>query len=88
LNLRPPGPQPGALPDCATPRGRPMITAAAESAGPPPRALSSGRCAKRATGIEPALEAWKASVQPQHFARGFADLSPYPRRLVATPAPP
>src|SRR4029453_12245268 len=24
---------------------------------------------KRATGIEPALEAWKASVQPQHFAR-------------------
>jgi hypothetical protein len=47
LNLRPPGPQPGALPDCATPRG----------------------CRKRATGIEPALEAWKASVQPQHFAR-------------------
>ena len=25
---------------------------------------------ERATGIEPALEAWKASVQPQHFARG------------------
>src|SRR3954454_18272990 len=24
---------------------------------------------ERATGIEPALEAWKASVQPQHFAR-------------------
>src|SRR5215207_11691104 len=24
---------------------------------------------KRATGIEPALEAWKASVQPQHIAR-------------------
>ncbi len=47
LNLRPPGPQPGALPDCATPRGK----------------------HKRATGIEPALEAWKASVQPQHFAR-------------------
>jgi hypothetical protein len=47
LNLRPPGPQPGALPDCATPRGR----------------------AKRATGIEPALKAWKAFVQPQHFAR-------------------
>ena len=47
LNLRPPGPQPGALPDCATPRGS----------------------SKRATGIEPALEAWKASVQPQHFAR-------------------
>jgi hypothetical protein len=48
LNLRPPGPQPGALPDCATPRYV---------------------CFKRATGIEPALEAWKASVQPQHFAR-------------------
>lgn len=27
---------------------------------------------KRATGIEPALEAWKASVQPQHFARKLA----------------
>ena len=25
---------------------------------------------KRATGIEPALRAWKAPVQPQHFARG------------------
>ena len=49
MNLRPPGPQPGALPDCATPRE------------------SSLR--ERATGIEPALEAWKASVQPQHFAR-------------------
>jgi hypothetical protein len=24
---------------------------------------------KRATGIEPALEAWKAPVQPQHLAR-------------------
>jgi hypothetical protein len=53
LNLRPPGPQPGALPDCATPRGQAMIT-----------------LQERATGIEPALEAWKASVQPQHFARG------------------
>ena len=34
----------------------------------------AGRCGRvdpreRATGIEPALEAWKASVQPQHFAR-------------------
>jgi hypothetical protein len=29
LNLRPPGPQPGALPDCATPRGQAMITATA-----------------------------------------------------------
>jgi hypothetical protein len=25
LNLRPPGPQPGALPDCATPRGTPIL---------------------------------------------------------------
>ena len=49
LNLRPPGPQPGALPDCATPRGAPA--------------------SERATGIEPALRAWKAPVQPQHFAR-------------------
>ena len=49
MNLRPPGPQPGALPDCATPRGF--------------------RPTERATGIEPALKAWKAFVQPQHFAR-------------------
>src|SRR4051812_20363393 len=27
---------------------------------------------ERATGIEPALRAWKAPVQPQHFARGPA----------------
>lgn len=35
-------------------------------------AASDGRGApvKRATGIEPALRAWKAPVQPQHFARG------------------
>src|SRR6202035_1914088 len=34
LNLRPPGPQPGALPDCATPRGvRPFYG--------PPAALSA-----------------------------------------------
>jgi hypothetical protein len=26
LNLRPPGPQPGALPDCATPRDQAIIT--------------------------------------------------------------
>jgi hypothetical protein len=43
---------------------------------------------KRATGIEPALEAWKASVQPQHFAR-----SPRPILLArlarhTQPAPP
>jgi hypothetical protein len=31
---------------------------------------------KRATGIEPALEAWKASVQPQHFARSPASMLP------------
>src|SRR3954466_8470567 len=28
---------------------------------------------KRATGIEPALRAWKAPVPPQHFARIRAD---------------
>jgi hypothetical protein len=31
---------------------------------------------KRATGIEPALEAWKASVQPQHFARSPRSMLP------------
>jgi hypothetical protein len=59
LNQRPLGPQPSALPDCATPRY--FIRG---SYGPSP---------KRATGIEPALGAWKAPVQPQHFARGFSD---------------
>src|SRR5204862_7623315 len=32
---------------------------------------------ERATGIEPALRAWKARVQPQHFAR-LARCSCYP----------
>jgi hypothetical protein len=67
LNLRPPGPQPGALPDCATPRG-----------------------SKRATGIEPALKAWKAFVQPQHFARrprGHVTGALGSRRPQSSPAP-
>jgi hypothetical protein len=34
---------------------------------------------KRATGIEPALEAWKASVQPQHFARKYGRAQSYRR---------
>src|SRR5258705_320027 len=35
--------------------------------------------AKRATGIEPALRAWKARVQPQHFARQGSALMILPR---------
>ena len=31
---------------------------------------------KRATGIEPALKAWKAFVQPQHFARESLPIVP------------
>jgi hypothetical protein len=71
LNLRPPGPQPGALPDCATPRGPPIITGRGRRAAPGLgwTILTDRTSAERATGIEPALEAWKASVQPQHFAR-------------------
>src|SRR5207248_4304865 len=34
-----------------------------------PRGRGPVAVVKRATGIEPALEAWKASVQPKHFAR-------------------
>ena len=37
LNLRPPGPQPGALPDCATPRGQSIITVRGGGAPPGPR---------------------------------------------------
>ncbi len=48
LNLRPPGPQPGALPDCATPRDRLILRPTSE----------------RATGVEPVPRAWKAPVQP------------------------
>jgi hypothetical protein len=89
LNLRPPGPQPGALPDCATPRGASRAypnagqdpgpnklgaARAVPAAGRPPHLDETAKQAttgsKRATGIEPALEAWKASVQPQHLARG------------------
>jgi hypothetical protein len=33
-------------------------------------------CLKRATGIEPALKAWKAFVQPQHFAREQGTIVP------------
>jgi hypothetical protein len=64
LNLRPPGPQPGALPDCATPRGFTQ---------------------ERATGIEPALRAWKAPVQPQHFARLCPPMVPEVRPAVWPP---
>ena len=46
MNLRPPGPQPGALPDCATPRDGPVLRV--RRCGGPSR--------ERATGIEPALE--------------------------------
>ena len=48
---------------------------------------------KRATGIEPALEAWKASVQPQHFARKLPRMIPAysasgePRRPQRPPRP-
>src|SRR3954468_15538120 len=38
LNLRPPGPQPGALPDCATPRGYVMRAKRATGLEPAPRA--------------------------------------------------
>ena len=38
---------------------------------------------ERATGIEPALEAWKASVQPQHFARQLAANPTAPGHAIA-----
>ena len=59
LNLRPPGPQPGALPDCATPRGR-VDDNRDRGAGH----CSGGPARKRATGVEPVPRAWKAPVQP------------------------
>src|ERR1700689_1021485 len=77
LNLRPPGPQPGALPDCATPRGC--------YPEPTPWELS-----ERATGIEPALEAWKAPAQPQPLARKRGSMlltPPPPFALLSRPLP-
>jgi hypothetical protein len=65
LNQRPFGPQPNALPDCATPRG-PRVYANCPS---PPGA----QIRERATGIEPAPRAWKALVQPLHHARAEGD---------------
>jgi alkanesulfonate monooxygenase SsuD/methylene tetrahydromethanopterin reductase-like flavin-dependent oxidoreductase (luciferase family) len=42
LNLRPPGPQPGALPDCATPRGQAMISLSAIMSDSPAANLRHG----------------------------------------------
>ena len=59
LNLRPPGPQPGALPGCATPRGRPHPIAAGPrcpaSAGPlrVPRRWARHRSSRRAPTTSP-----------------------------------
>src|SRR3954447_6775888 len=62
LNLRPPGPQPGALPDCATPRDRPSLTPAGESARP---------------GSNRRHPAWKAGALPTELrARGGAKTTP------------
>ena len=54
MNLRPPGPQPGALPDCATPRGPLRFYGSAR----PPEAwiagwddVTSGRIARAANGL-------------------------------------
>jgi hypothetical protein len=52
LNLRPPGPQPGALPDCATPRGQAIITAAR---GPRPRPRADA--VKRAFAVDQVVSA-------------------------------
>src|SRR4051795_9261846 len=58
------------------PRGARSAKEVAATGFEPATARPPAECAtrlrhapKRATGIEPALEAWKASVQPQHFAR-------------------
>ena len=85
MNLRPPGPQPGALPDCATPRDEPIIPGRRRATGRDWTSDAAGRSGargrlKRATGIEPALKAWKAFVQPQHFARGSGQRTAEPRR--------
>ncbi len=73
LNQRPLGPQPSALPDCATPRG-----SADDS--------HSATAAERATGLEPAPRAWKALVQPLHHAREEADYRSAPDLLRALQA--
>ena len=44
LNLRPPGPQPGALPDCATPRGMSVAGQAGDGNRTRPKSLE-GSCA-------------------------------------------
>ena len=61
LNLRPSGPQPDALPDCATPR---RALSYVRFVG-----LGCERREERATGLEPVMGAWKAPVLPLHHAR-------------------
>ena len=57
LNLRPPGPQPGALPDCATPRDSPIITGARAGDGNRTRPKSlEGFCAT--TTLRPRDDRW------------------------------
>ena len=74
LNRRPLGPQPSALPNYATPRYF-QLTLAIDPVPNETEVVDSATF-KRATGIEPALRAWKALVQPQHFARKYQMIEP------------
>ena len=62
LNLRPPGPQPGALPDCATPRDRPSL-----------RQSLGRRSARPASNRRP--RAWKARALPTELRARRSDRS-------------
>ena len=70
MNQRPFDPQSNALPNCATPRAR--WHSIGTEPGPDPDL-------KRVTGIEPALGAWKAPVQPVHLTRDLRPVRLYER---------
>jgi hypothetical protein len=54
LNLRPPGPQPGALPDCATPRGRSILGTVARRGRP----VSVRTCVRDGLSLRSAANLW------------------------------
>ena len=81
LNLRPPGPQPGALPDCATPRGRDQ---AGDGNRTRPRSLE-GFCA--ATTLRPHALPRRIPrhQEPRRFSVGTVPLALDGRRAMGPP---
>ena len=91
MNLRPPGPQPGALPDCATPRDRSVYAVHEARDGPRTRDLELGRLALYQlsyTRKGPAILVGPFIARPVHCAygpRGRAGEADPPARRAGQP---